>query len=225
MMNTITGNSCVKRLTALAASLGLLAALTACSMPWSASGSEDGNPSGERIASSMNALFDQYLAKKTLSPFEREVLHRAKGTGKISAEDYETAHSKQMACEKEHGFAERTHKLSNGLYQYLGAEPMPSSQAEVDKYMQISDQCSQGVSKIIESLYAIQQGNPDLLADSNEAAVACLKKSGLVSKEWTGKRLANALQGDDIKRNLPFDTSSDAAQACFAGAGLAVAIS
>lgn len=172
----------------------------------------------------MDALFDQYLAKDTLSQFERDVLQRAKKTGRISAEDYETAHDKQAACMAENGWREQTRKLSNGLYQTTGVTPVPSTDAEVNKYMETSNTCSEGVSKVIESIYQLQQGNPGLLADPYETAVECLKKGNLVDKAYTGRKLENALSKDGTSKGLTFDASSDAAQSCFAGAGLAVNI-
>lgn len=210
----------------LAAAAALAAAMTvplsACSTSWSRDTADDAQTSGTRIAPSMSALFDQYLAKDTLSQFERDVLQRAKKTGKISAEDYETAHDKQAACMAENGWQEQTRKLSNGLYQTTGVTPVPSTDAEVNKYMETSSTCSEGVSKVIESLYQLQQGNPGLLADPYETAVECLKKGGLVDDSYTGRKLENALNGDGTSKGLPFDASSDAAQSCFAGAGLAV---
>lgn len=90
--------------------------------------------------------------------------------------------------------------------------------------MEASNTCSEGTSKIIESLYQLQQGNPGLLADPYETAVECLKKSNLVDDAYTGRKLQNALNGDRASKGLPFDASSDAAQSCFTGAGLAVNI-
>ena len=202
----------LRRTAALLSCMGLLVSLTACSTPW------NGNDAGDQSS------FDQYLAKDTLSQFERDVLQRAKKTGRISAEDYEAAHDKQAACMAESGWQEQTRKLSNGLYRTTGVTPVPSTDAEVNKYMEASNTCSKGTSKIIESLYQLQQGNPGLLADPYETAVECLKKSSLVDDAYTGRKLQNALNGDGTSKGLPFDASSDAAQSCLTGAGLAVNI-
>ena len=214
----------LRRTAALLSCMGLLVSLTACSTPWNGNDAGDDQSSGAKIAPSMSALFDQYLAKDTLSQFERDVLQRAKKTGRISAEDYEAAHDKQAACMAENGWQEQTRKLSNGLYQTTGVTPVPSTDAEVNKYMEASNTCSKGTSKIIESLYQLQQGNPGLLADPYETAVECLKKSNLVDDAYTGRKLQNALNGDGTSKGLPFDASSDAAQSCLTGAGLAVNI-
>lgn len=214
----------LKKVAAFLSCMSIIVSLTACSTSRNDADGANDQASGDKIASSMSALFDQYLAEDTLSQFEREVLQRAKENGKISAEDYETAHDRQMSCMAENGWEEQSNKLSNGLYQTTGVNPVPSTDAEVNKYMEASSTCSEGVSKIIESLYQIQQGNPDLLADPYETAVECLKKSSLVDDAYTGRKLEQALNGDNGSENLPFDTSSDAAQSCFAGAGLAVNI-
>lgn len=211
---TTTGLCCV----------GLLVALASCSAPWGRGDAGDARSSEARIAPSMGALFDQYLAEDTLSQFERDVLQRARRSGKISAEDYETAHGRQMSCMAEHGWQEQTRKLSNGLYQSTGVTPVPSTDDEVNEYMEASNACSEGISKIIESLYQLQQGNPELLSDPYEAAVECLKDGDLVDDAYTGRKLEAALNGDGASDDLPFDTSSDTAQSCFAGAGLAVNI-
>ena len=209
--SSILRQETLRRAAALLSCMGLLVSLTACSTPWNQNTADDAQTSGTRIAPSMSALFDQYL-------------QRAKKTGKISAEDYETAHDKQTACMAENGWQEQTRKLSNGLYQTTGVTPVPSTDAEVNKYMEASNTCSEGTSKIIESLYQLQQGNPGLLADPYETAVECLKKSSLVDDAYTGRKLENALNGDGASKGLPFDASSDAAQSCFTGAGLAVNI-
>lgn len=214
----------LRKTAALLSCMGLLVSLTACSMPRNGNDAGDSQSSGAKIAPSMSALFDQYLAKDTLSQFERDVLQRAKKTGKISAEDYEAAHDKQTACLAENGWQEQARKLSNGLYQTTGVTPVPSTDAEVNKYMEASNTCSEGASKIIESLYQLQRGNPGLLADPYETAVECLKKSSLVDDAYTGRKLENVLNGDGSSKGLPFDASSDAAQSCFTGAGLAVNI-
>ena len=202
----------LRRTAALLSCMGLLVSLTACSTPWNGNDAGDDQSSGAKIAPSMSALFDQY------------VLQRAKKTGRISAEDYEAAHDKQAACMAESGWQEQTRKLSNGLYRTTGVTPVPSTDAEVNKYMEASNTCSKGTSKIIESLYQLQQGNPGLLADPYETAVECLKKSNLVDDAYTGRKLQNALNGDGTSKGLPFDASSDAAQSCLTGAGLAVNI-
>lgn len=87
--------------------------------------------------------------------------------------------------------------------------------------MAASEECAEGVSIVVESLYTLQQGNPDLLVDQDEAAVQCLRKAGLVPGDYTAETFAAELPNSFA--DSPFDPNADAAQACFAGAGIAFA--
>lgn len=207
--------------TVLAGALMAGALLTGCSP----AGGEATPSGGEKIAASLDALFDQYLARDDLSEFERAVLERAKETGEISAEDYEDAHAQEAACMKDAGYDIGYEKLANGLYKSSPHLPQLADNAEngkqVDAYMADSEECAQGVSIVIESLYTLQQGNPDLLVDQDEAAVQCLRKAGLVPGDYTAETFAAELPKSFS--SSPFDPSSDSAQACFAGAGIAFA--
>ncbi len=198
-----------------------LGALAACSTTTA----QDEPTGGERIASSLEAVFEQYLARDDLSDFERDVLERAVQDGEISAEDYETAHAREAACMADAGYDITYEKLANGLYKSSPRLPQLADNEEngkqVDAYMATSETCSTGVSIVVESLYTLQQGNPDLLVDQDEAAVQCLRKAGLVPGDYTAETFA-----DELPKSFsssPFDPSGDAAQACFAGAGIAYA--
>jgi len=206
----------------LAGALLVGALLTGCS----SAGGQDQPSGGEKIAANLGALFEQYLARDDLSDFEREVLERAKETGEISAEDYEDAHAQEASCMAAAGYDIAYEKLANGLYKATPPPlPQDADNAEngklVDAYMAMSNTCSDGVSKVVESLYMLQQGNPDLLVDQDEAAVQCLRKAGLVPGDYTAETFAAELPASFA--SSPFDPNSDAAQACFAGAGIAFA--
>ena len=217
-----------KAMAVLIVAIVMLGPVAGCSAPWQSENQPEATGSQAKMASSLTALFDQYLARKDLSTFERQVLERAKQNGKISAQDYQTAHDKEYSCLADKGYEVEMRKLPNGLYKYgaakLHGEEVRDDAGE-DTFFEEDDACAKGVSKVIESLYGIQQGNPGLLSDSYEAAVACLRKAGLVDAAYTGKKLENTLDNaDKSASSFPFDVNSDAAQACFAGAGLAVAI-
>lgn len=225
-------NSASRRLLAALSCVGLLASLTACSAPWKhdaqgPSGSDNGSSEtkkGAKLASSMDALFDQYLAKKKLSSYEREVITRSKKNGKVSAEDYEAAHAKEMSCMADKGWKMIEKKLPSGIYVNNGSDPSPNSQAEADKMLKASKDCS-GDSADIEVLYDTQQANPDLLSDTYAAAVTCLQRSKVVDKSYTSRKLKDALEGGgNLREKLPFDASTDAAQSCLAGNGMAIDI-
>ncbi|WEV69313.1 hypothetical protein OZX73_08680 [Bifidobacterium sp. ESL0775] len=222
------------RLLAALSCVGLLASLTACSAPWkheaqepSGSGSGSGSSEtkkGAKLASSMDALFDQYLAKKKLSSYEREVITRSKKNGKVSAEDYEAAHAKEVSCMASKGWKMLEKKLPSGIYANNGTDPVPHSEAEVDKMANANKACSVDSSDI-EILYETQQTNPDLFSDTYEAAVTCLQRSKVVDKSYTAKKLKDALEGGgELRKKLPFDTSTDAAQNCLVGNGMGIDI-
>lgn len=205
----------------------LLAALVAAALlPGCTPAVEQPRPTGgERIAAGFGALVEQHLARDDLSEFEREVLERARETGEIAAEDYETAHAREAACLADAGFDVEHEKLANGLYASTPRLAHVADNAErgrlVDAYMAATVRCGEGVSIVIESLYTLQQGNPDLLADQDEAAVQCLRRAGLVPGDYTAETFAAELTNSF--RGSPFDPGSDAARACFAGVGLAYA--
>lgn len=209
------------RLRALAVNLlaitGLL--LTACT-PAPPSG-------GERLAPSLGALFDQYLARKDLSPFERDVLTRARQSGRIATADYENAHAKEAACMTAAGYDITYKKLPNGLYKNTPHLPTTNdtkkAQAQADALMTASAECAKHVTMVIEALYTVQQGNPDLFADPFDAAVQCLRKAGLVPGDYTTATFAD--QYAKSFQQAPFDPNGDPAQACLAGAGIAFASS
>jgi hypothetical protein len=211
-----------RRLSLLAVSLlaatGLL--LAGCASTPAASG-------GERLAPSLGALFDQYLARSDLSAFEREVLTRAKQNGRITTADYETAHAKEASCMAAAGYNITYKKLPNGLYKNTPHLPPTTdnkkAQAQADAMMTASAECAKGVSMIIEALYTAQQGNPDLFADPFTAAVQCLRKAGLVPGDYTAETLSE--QYEKSFQQAPFDPNADAAQACLTGAGIAFASS
>ncbi|WEV59154.1 hypothetical protein OZX67_00840 [Bifidobacterium sp. ESL0728] len=176
------------------------------------------------MASSMDALFDQYLAKKKLSSYEREVITRSKKNGKVSAEDYEAAHAKEVSCMASKGWKMLEKKLPSGIYANNGTDPVPHSDAEVNKMANANKSCSVDSSDI-EILYETQQTNPDLLSDTYEATVTCLQRSKVVDKSYTAKKLKDALEGGgDLRKKLPFDASTDAAQNCLAGNGMSIDI-
>lgn len=180
---------------------------------------------GERLAPSLSALFDQYLTRNDLSTFEREVLTRAKQTGRIGAADYETAHSREAQCMAAQGYDITYKKLPNGLYKNTPHLPTTTdnakAQSQADALMNASAECAKGVTMVIEALYTVQQGNPDLFADPYEAAVQCLRKAGLVPGDYTAQTFA--AQYEKSLQQAPFDPNSDTAQACLTGAGIAFA--
>ncbi|WEV67571.1 hypothetical protein OZX72_00765 [Bifidobacterium sp. ESL0769] len=225
--------SASRRLLAALSCVGLLASLTACSAPWKhdAQGQPDsgsaqsqvGNQaSDKKLAPNLTALFDQYLAKKSLSNYEREVLTRAKENGKISSEDYQAAHTKETSCLAAKGWKTLEHMGPGGFYINDGTDPVPKDAAESEKMQKVDSQCAEGVSKNIEYLYVTQQSNPELLADDYEATVHCLHRHKIADGKFTAKKLKDAMNGTgDPQKKIPFDMNTDDAMTCFAAGGMA----
>lgn len=202
----------------------LVALLSACSLADSPAAS-GGPKAGEKIAPSLTALFRQTLERdaSTLSDFEKEVLNRAVANGKIAAIDYEDAFDRRTRCMKDAGYQDKAVKLPNGLYQL---SPQVPTEGDAQKWMETwadaDKRCAKGNLIIIESLYRIQQGNSDLLADPLEVAARCLVKEGLAPATYTGKELKGWLETQ--KPEPPFDPKDPKAQVCFSNAGIAIGI-
>jgi hypothetical protein len=200
----------------------VLVVLAAVVLGASGCASDDGGgapppgPSGAKIATSLTALLDQALARTDLSPEVREILERSKATGSIAAADYEAAFGRYAKCVRDAGVSEEYKKLSSGIYQvtpHYSTTSEAAERADFDK----SNECGFRHLATVESLYTLQVGNPDLLADSNEVAARCLLKAGLVKADFTA---------DDYKalaekgfEGAPFDTAAPAFRQCLANTG------
>jgi hypothetical protein len=160
---------------------------------------------GARLADSLVTLFQRALERPDLSDFERDVLTRAAATGRIDPADYEEAHLRADRCMRDAGYELTYTKRSNGLYltDPVIGEPVPGAAWEQSVI------CAEGVLIRIESLFALQQNNPDLLADYREVIVRCLVKAGLVPSSYG----VEDFQRDFVERydnsDLPFDPATD----------------
>jgi hypothetical protein len=162
--------------------------------------SQDSAGAEEQLAGSLTELFRQALDNLNPSPVEREVLERAIIAGQIDPVDYEDAHIRYALCMTQHGFDPRFRKTSEGLYvelPYLFVDNQAALDAAVTK-------CSQGTS-VVESLYQIQQANPDLLADQRLVAVRCLRARGFVDAAYT----VEDFEKDRTVGKFPFDQYGD----------------
>jgi hypothetical protein len=178
---------------------------------------------GQKVATSLVALFRQAQQRPGLSDFEREVLNRAVSSGRIAQADYEEAHSRYARCMKDAGVTETYTKLPNGAYEIhppLADGHGTEATAALDRYKTVSDKCARGTMPVVESLFLVQQGNPDLLADPYAVAVRCLVKVGAVSAAYTAEALKKDLQGDAAKAS--FKIGDPQAHTCLWSAGFAV---
>lgn len=179
-------------------------------------------PTPDRIADSLADLVEDQLAHADLSPFERDVLERALATGTIDAADYDEAFARYDRCMVDAGYRHDVTRLPNGLFLRVVERPEDPDPQDLERYWETDDACATGTLKVVESLFTLQQANPDLLTDAFEVAVRCLAAGGLVPVGFDRDDLETLFQeGFD---DAPFDARTLEAQSCLMGAGLAVAL-
>jgi hypothetical protein len=172
----------------------------------------------ERLAGSLAELFQQERGAVD-NDFVIEVLDRAIESGTIAQSDYDEAHKLYAECMKAAGYEESYRQDANGLWRIT--PPPLSGQDEVEKYMTIGSDCSDELAPI-EALFAVQQGNPDLLADPRQAAVQCLREAQLVGADYTVEDFDSEFE--TRFESAPYDPNAPDAQACLSGAGFAVTV-
>ncbi|MEV7606899.1 hypothetical protein AB0N65_15815 [Paenarthrobacter sp. NPDC089322] len=200
-------------------------ALVACSVPLLAacSGGEQGASERRHIANNFTELVDMALKDPTLHEFDKDVLQRAKVSGRIEQADYDEAYSRFAQCMASASKPVELSKLSNGLYR---VENTPLADGEsVQSAMSITIKCQEGTINEIGELFGIQQGNPELLANADEVAYKCLAAKGIFDSSFSQEELEKALNepgGDNssVEDRLPFDPYGEEAQACFIGANI-----
>lgn len=200
---------------------GAVLSLTSCS--GANSGNEPWSVRGRHIADNFAELIDQALTSPRLQEFEREVLKRAKETGRIEQADYDEAYDRFAKCMEVGGEPVKLKKFGNGLYK---VDTTPLSEGEtLESARAVVDACSAGTLNHLAALYGTQQGNPKLLANPYEIAYECLEVKGIVSSDFAFEEFTDVLrspgrEGSSLDERMPFDIYGDEAQACFVGAGL-----
>ena len=190
-------------------------ALTACG---SDSDDVDDQPTGEQLAGSYEELLEQSLEKEE-NPFVIEVLTEAVKTGGITQAQYDEAHGMYTECMVNAGYEEEHTRRASGIIDLI--PPELEDDDAIETYMETGDDCSDELAPI-EALYRTQQGNPDLLSDSDELLVACLKRSELVDDSYATSDFTSDLE--DLFKNAPYDPNDPAAQECFSAAGYSIGI-
>jgi hypothetical protein len=180
-----------------------------------------------KIAGSFAELLDQRLSYEDLNDFEREAYQRAKETGRIAQADYDEAYTRYSECMAAAGKPVRLRKLKNGLYHEKGMSISPHETTE--DVMAVVSSCQKSTTGYLPELFALQQGNPDLLWNSDEVAFRCLERSGLVPDGYTLEKYTNSMQnprpgGGSRLDDMPFDFKSDDVQACMVGAGISMTV-
>lgn len=203
----------------LAGSLAIcgIVALTACQGA-TPSPSPSASSTGERMGESLTSLFQQALEQGDLTATSREILERAAASGSIAEADYDELHARYETCMADSGYPEKWVKRPNGVFKYVeGPEIDFADDEEQEKYVAASQACAVDLAPI-ESLYATQQTNPDLLSDPFELAVACLIEGNFVDSTYTADSLRKELEAGF--QNAPFDLENAAVKDCLLAGGL-----
>jgi len=177
------------------------------------------------LASSLTALFQQTLntggrSGFGLSELERQVLTRAVDSGSISAADYELVFSSYTACMAQHGITGVTWtKAADGAY-YPPAIDYRFVSFTSDRW-EGADEACQADLYWVQQMYQTQQDNPGLLADQDQAIVACLRRAGLVDAAYTAEDFTSEWDewASGTRGTVSFDMANPVANACMASQG------
>jgi hypothetical protein len=180
-------------------------------------GEGEGAAGGEVLASSLTELFRQHLETED-DPEVVAILERAVDVGEISQADYDSVHDGYARCMADLGYDLQFERRKNGA---LVETDFPTDQEALDAFIDDSGSCSEQLASI-ESLFLVQQGNPDLLADPFDQASRCLVRAGLAPESYDGSRLESDVESDEASP-FPFDVDDAEAQECLENAGLAIA--
>ncbi|NRD27221.1 hypothetical protein [Frigoribacterium sp. VKM Ac-2836] len=188
--------------------------LTGCS---TTSSTYDDGKSDEKMAGSLIEMFERQLQQEQ-DPFVIEALKRAVTTGSIPQADYDAAFDLYTRCMKDVGYADEEYaRNKNGTMRITPPNGL-STRDEVEKYMEAGKECSAQLAPI-ESLFSVQQSNPDLIADPLTVATRCLAELGVTEEGYDEAALKSDLESDEP---FPFDADSPEAQDCFTRVGFAV---
>lgn len=167
----------------------------------------------DELASSLSDYAKQLLSEKSsewrVSDQQRPVVKKVADTGKVSVSDYEQSWSNYKQCMLDKGYKEIILlNYSNGMH--AEAPHVSGTDAQEKQYSNDQDECSFSYVNYVDLLYGMQQGNPSLFADQNEAIVDCLHRTGLVPSSYTAKQFKK----ESEKGKYSFDESSPSSRSC-----------
>lgn len=199
--------------------VSLVAIVALCLSACSAHGSEPSNslssdPAPERIADNITVLFQQTLDEANLNEYGKEIFERAVQTGQISEDDYEDAHATLVSCLDSKGIDITYSKTTTGVY-YMNAWVMPDNLTD-DYVNREMSACEDEVDwPAIESMYSMQQNDPELYADPDEVIVRCLWDDDIVPTTYTAKDFSR-----DFPNQTPFDKTDPQVLDCLQRGGI-----
>ncbi|MBO1740408.1 hypothetical protein [Leifsonia sp. TF02-11] len=187
----------------------------------SAAGCTPAEQPGGKLASTYVALIEAELASGNLTDFETDVLTRARERGSISQSDYEAAHTRYKECMASKGIVAQERRYPNGIIH--STPPGPDDSFTIDDLAEANFACGVGTTAAIDQLYSVQQGNPDLLRDRNEAGAACLVREGIAPVSFSREDFAATFDGPGSDySSLPFDVHDDRVHMCLYVAGIVI---
>jgi hypothetical protein len=178
---------------------------------------------GGKLASSYQALIEQTLGHDDLSEFESQVVTSARDRGTISENDYRAAHDRYRSCMAQSGVEIQERTFPNGVIE--STPPGPSETHSIEELATLDFECATGTITVIDSLYVVQQGNPELHRDPAEAGAKCLVREGVAPTGFTRDDFAAVFppDGNEEYDKLPFDVTDERAAMCLFTAGIALA--
>jgi hypothetical protein len=199
----------------LAISIATVVLATGCST--TTSSVYDHGRDDEVMADSLVEVFQRELDREE-DPFVVDVLERAVSTGSITQADYDAVFDLYKRCMADIGYVDSAHKRNeNGTIQVAPPEDLRSKE-DFQQYMAAGTGCSAQLAPI-ESLFMIQQSNPDLLVDPLTVVIRCLADQGVTGDAYSEQQLQKDLESDEP---FPFDVDTPKAQDCFTRVGFAV---
>ncbi|GHC73227.1 hypothetical protein GCM10007079_06980 [Nocardiopsis terrae] len=184
--------------------------------------SPEGMSEAAQAAGTMDESLTELLEaakERSTTDFERETLDRAVENGGLTQQDYEEAFNRYQECAEAAGLQETYRKMPSGLYRLVetGSGDSEDSMATA---MDANAECADGTIMRIESMYALQIGNPHMLADSRAAVIQCLYEQGHIEADYSMADFDRDME--DGMRSAPFDLADEAVDDCFYSSGFAI---
>lgn len=198
---------------AACAAIALMIGVSSCS---DSEVSPETSESGARLAPSVSDYAEQ-LADKfagSMDDRQREAVERVVETGEVSQSDYEQALSDYRQCMIDRGYREIIFLDVGGGIREEAAHQAGTDQQE-RRYAQDSMECGDAHTTVVDELYRMQVGNPELLQDHNEAIADCLRRTGQVESSYDGEQFRREYEryqngtadSDEWPFSFPEDTS------------------
>lgn len=215
----------IRFVTTLCIAAGLCVCLSACSGDGTGgqadaqTGSQSEEKNGARLADSLQTYIerqlDQARSDDMVASEQIAALERAVSSGTVEISEYERAWSGYRQCMIDRGEPEPVlWHYSNGMYVQSAVK---GDDAEVSAFQTDSAQCQRQHTIYLNAVYGVQQGNPSLYEDQDEAVADCLRRDGIVPESYTADDLRDERASEEGVTS--FDTTDMAARSCMVSNG------